>query len=110
MFGLTASANGEDVLLSDGSVRQSAVAGDIGVEVGGVVIITADHGNAEAMWDEANDGAHTAHTSNQVPCIIVSPELKGKELKEGALEDLAPTILKLMGIGQPSEMTGKSLL
>lgn len=79
---------------------------------GGVMLITADHGNAEQMFDEATGQPHTAHTLNLVPIIIISEELRGKEIKitDGKLGDIAPTILQLLGFKQPIEMTGKSLL
>jgi 2,3-bisphosphoglycerate-independent phosphoglycerate mutase len=72
------------------------------------VIIIADHGNAEVMINE--DGTpNTAHTTNLVPCILVDDDYKGK-LKDGKLGDLAPTILTLMGIPIPTQMTGKILI
>ena len=72
------------------------------------VIIIADHGNAELMINE--DGSpNTAHTTNLVPCILVDDTYKGK-LTNGKLGDLAPTILALMGLKQPAEMTGKKLI
>ena len=76
----------------------------------GNLIITADHGNAEQMIDYKTGEPHTAHTTNPVPIILVSanPEYKLKE--NGKLADLAPTMLDLMGIEQPKEMTGESLL
>ncbi|WP_089608824.1 2,3-bisphosphoglycerate-independent phosphoglycerate mutase [Dehalobacterium formicoaceticum] len=78
---------------------------------GGRLLITADHGNAEAMIDINTGGPQTAHTSDEVPFILVDDELIGLELKEkGALSDIAPTMLELLGIRQPEEMTGKSLL
>ncbi len=76
---------------------------------GGSVIITADHGNAEKMVDMASGIAHTAHTSNQVPCIYVCDEPYLK-LRKGKLSDIAPTMLEILGIQQPLEMTGRSLL
>lgn len=77
----------------------------------GTVLITADHGNAESKVDLKTSQPLTAHTSNPVPFILVSDELKDKNLREGgALRDVAPTILELMGIAQPEEMTGKSLI
>ena len=76
-------------------------------KVGGVALITADHGNADQMIDEENGGAFTAHTTNVVPLILVGEDRK---LKEGRLADLAPTLLDLMGIEQPAEMSGESLL
>ena len=73
----------------------------------GVAIITADHGNAEKLLDE-NGGPYTAHTSNPVPVIVTKT---GIELREdGNLGDLAPTMLSLLGIEQPEEMTGKSII
>ena len=73
------------------------------------MIVTADHGNCELMVDPASGGPHTAHTLNPVPVILVNgPD--GVDLREGRLSDLAPTVLALMGLDQPSEMTGQSLL
>jgi 2,3-bisphosphoglycerate-independent phosphoglycerate mutase len=73
------------------------------------VIITADHGNAEKMSDEATRQAHTAHTLNVVPFIYVGRP--GARLREGgALQDIAPTMLAMMGLPQPAEMTGKPLV
>jgi len=74
----------------------------------GVVLITADHGNAEQMIDYETGGAFTAHTTNVVPLIAVG--LGGVELSEGRLADLAPTMLDIMGLEKPAEMTGKSLI
>ena len=77
---------------------------------GGRVIITADHGNAETMVDE-NGGPHTAHTTDRVPLILVDDERKGAKLRSnGILADIAPTMLALLGIPQPKEMTGTSLI
>jgi 2,3-bisphosphoglycerate-independent phosphoglycerate mutase len=76
---------------------------------GGVLLITADHGNAETMREE-NGKSHTAHTTNPVRLILVDENRKGIPLAEGVLGDIAPTILDLMNIAQPSEMTGRSLL
>lgn len=75
---------------------------------GGSAVIIADHGNAEQMADE-NGNPHTAHTTNPVPCIIVG-ENKHLNLRDGVLGDVAPTILQLMNIPKPPEMTGQSLL
>ncbi|WP_037229438.1 2,3-bisphosphoglycerate-independent phosphoglycerate mutase [Roseobacter sp. GAI101] len=76
---------------------------------GGAMVITADHGNCETMIDPETGGAHTAHTLNPVPVAVVgAPE--GARLRHGRLADLAPTVLQLMGLDQPAEMTGKSLL
>ncbi|WP_373050191.1 2,3-bisphosphoglycerate-independent phosphoglycerate mutase [Thalassovita aquimarina] len=78
-------------------------------KAGGAMIVTADHGNCEQMCDPETGGPHTAHTINPVPVILVGgPE--GAKLREGRLSDLAPTLLELMGLSQPPEMTGKSLL
>ncbi|HEX4884042.1 MAG TPA: 2,3-bisphosphoglycerate-independent phosphoglycerate mutase [Casimicrobiaceae bacterium] len=78
-------------------------------EVGGEVVITADHGNAEKMSDEATAQAHTAHTLNVVPFIYVGR--KGAKVRDGgALCDIAPTLLALMGLPQPEEMTGRPLV
>lgn len=74
----------------------------------GVVLITADHGNAEQMLDYESGGPFTAHTTNVVPLIGIG--LGDRKLKEGRLADLAPTMLELMGLEKPAEMTGQSLL
>jgi len=79
------------------------------LEKGGKAIITADHGNAEVMVDETG-GPHTAHTTDRVPLILVDDSRKGGKLRPGVLADIAPTMLQLLGIPQPKEMTGKSLL
>ncbi len=76
---------------------------------GGVMLITADHGNAEMMVDPETGQAHTAHTMNRVPLILVGAD-KAAGIRSGRLADLAPTLLDLMGIDQPPEMTGLSLL
>ena len=75
---------------------------------GGVALITADHGNAEFMADPATGQAHTAHTTFPVPLILVDPSYKGR-LANGALYDVAPTFLAMLGIPAPSEMTGHDL-
>jgi len=77
--------------------------------MGGVTMITADHGNSEKMIDERG-GAHTAHTLNPVPFILVDDSRRGVDLRPGVLADIAPTILDIMGIEKPPEMTGTSLL
>ena len=77
--------------------------------VGGQMLIIADHGNAEKMWDNRANAPWTAHTNNKVRAILVS-EPKYKKLRNGGLADVAPTILKLLGVSQPAEMTGKSLV
>jgi 2,3-bisphosphoglycerate-independent phosphoglycerate mutase len=76
-------------------------------EVGGVALITADHGNAEKLADE--DGKpFTAHTTNLVPVVITSNDYKLRE--DGILSDIAPTLLELLGVEVPVEMTSKSLI
>ena len=75
--------------------------------MGGVSIVTADHGNAEVMIDSDGVTPHTAHTTDPVPFILVGVDVK---LREGRLSDIAPTILDLMGIEKPAEMTGVSLI
>ena len=76
------------------------------MELGGILIVTADHGNCEEMLDDDNNVV-TSHTTNPVPFIITESNLK---LHEGKLGDIAPTILDLMGIEKPKEMTGESLI
>ena len=77
-------------------------------DVGGEMLITADHGNAERMCDDATAQAHTAHTSNPVPLIYVGRPASLKD--DGALSDVAPTLLYLLGIDKPGEMVGESLV
>ena len=77
---------------------------------GGAMIVTSDHGNCEVMVDPATGGPHTAHTTNPVPVILVAPKAGELELRDGRLADLAPTLLALMGMAQPPEMTGRSLI
>ena len=76
---------------------------------GGAMIVTADHGNCETMIDPDTGGPHTAHTLNPVPVALVGGPA-GARLRDGRLADLAPTLLALMGLEQPPEMTGRSLL
>ncbi len=78
-------------------------------KVGGEMLITADHGNAEQMLDPKADQPHTAHTLNPVPLIYVGKAAAGL-MEHGALCDIAPTLLQIMGLPQPAEMTGRSLL
>ena len=79
--------------------------------VGGQAIITADHGNAEQMLDEKTQQPHTAHTSKPVPFIYVGrPATVVSEQQQAALSDIAPTLLHIMGLSQPQEMTGHSLI
>ena len=78
---------------------------------GGQVLITADHGNADMMIDPTTGEPFTAHTTNKVPFILVDPSRKDAKLREGGrLADLAPTMLELMGLPKPDEMTGESLI
>ncbi len=77
--------------------------------VGGAMLITADHGNIEKMRDDESGQAHTAHTTNKVPLVLVGG--KGAQLADGgSLSDLAPTMLDILNIDQPVEMTGRSLI
>ena len=75
--------------------------------IGGISLITADHGNADCMLEEDGVSPFTAHTTNQVPFVIVGAQVC---LRDGRLADIAPTMLDLMGINQPEEMDGKSLI
>jgi 2,3-bisphosphoglycerate-independent phosphoglycerate mutase len=77
-------------------------------EAGGEVLITADHGNAETMLDTTTHQAHTAHTLNVVPLVYIGR--KAAIASGGALQDVAPTLLAMMGLPQPAQMTGKSLV
>ncbi len=79
-------------------------------DAGGALLITADHGNAETMRDAATGEPHTAHTTNPVPLIMVNPPGPVTGLSDGSLADIAPTILSLLGLSQPNEMTGRSLI
>ena len=81
-------------------------------EAGGAMLVTADHGNCEMMIDPETGGPHTAHTTNLVPLVLVErgPAARGWRVRDGRLADLAPTLLALMGLAQPPEMTGASLL
>jgi 2,3-bisphosphoglycerate-independent phosphoglycerate mutase len=77
---------------------------------GGAMLITADHGNAEMMIDPATGGPHTAHTTNPVPFIVVSENSRQFTLRpDGSLRDISPTVLGMLGIPQPREMTGRDL-
>lgn len=76
---------------------------------GGAMIVTADHGNCEMMIDPVTGGPHTAHTTNPVPVVLFGGPA-GAVLRTGRLADLAPTVLALMGVPQPAEMTGQSLI
>ncbi len=74
----------------------------------GALLVTADHGNCELMKDPATGGPHTAHTTNPVPVFLAGQP--GATLRDGRLADLAPTLLHLMGLQVPAEMTGRSLV
>ena len=76
--------------------------------IGGEVLITADHGNAELMYDEQNHQPHTQHTTNLVPLVYIGRKATLSDV--GALSDLAPSLLHMMGLPQPAEMTGKNLV
>jgi 2,3-bisphosphoglycerate-independent phosphoglycerate mutase len=76
--------------------------------IGGEVILTADHGNAEQMIDRATHQAHTAHTLNPVPFLYIGR--KAKLADTGSLRDIAPSMLAIMGLPQPEDMTGHSLI
>jgi 2,3-bisphosphoglycerate-independent phosphoglycerate mutase len=76
----------------------------------GNMLITADHGNIEQMFNPDNGQAHTAHTLSMVPFILVKKAQENIKLEDGRLCDIAPTILELININQPKEMTGKSLI
>ena len=77
-------------------------------KMGGMALITADHGNADQMVDYETGGAFTAHTTNVVPLVLIGGQ--GARLKPGRLADLAPTLLDMMDLEKPQEMTGESLL
>jgi 2,3-bisphosphoglycerate-independent phosphoglycerate mutase len=81
-------------------------------EAGGAMLVIADHGNCEVMIDPATGGPHTAHTTNPVPLILVERggAARGWGIRDGRLADIAPTLLALMGLAQPPEMTGATLL
>lgn len=79
-------------------------------KVGGVLLVTADHGNIEKMVDETTGQPYTAHTVGKVPLVLVNDQTNVKSLKDGRLADIAPTMLELLGLAQPKEMTGQSLL
>ncbi len=72
------------------------------------LVITADHGNAEFIYDDSANVVHTAHTTNPVPCIIIGSTQKF--LERGELADIAPTVLSIMGLPKAEKMTGRSLI
>jgi 2,3-bisphosphoglycerate-independent phosphoglycerate mutase len=77
---------------------------------GGDVLITADHGNCEQMVDPTTGEPHTAHTTNPVPIWWATRREDGRRLRDGSLADVAPTVLELLALPIPEEMTGTSLL
>jgi 2,3-bisphosphoglycerate-independent phosphoglycerate mutase len=77
---------------------------------GGALLVTADHGNCEMMRDPVTGGPHTAHTLNRVPILLAGGPAGTRSLADGRLADVAPTLLALLGLPQPEEMTGRSLL
>lgn len=96
------------VTVVDGCLKQVV---DAVLERKGTALVTGDHGNAEMMLEKDSEEPHTAHTTNPVPFILVGERYRGVNLKEGgALEDIAPTILEILKIPKPSEMTGSSLI
>lgn len=91
----------------DGCVAQCVEAMQ---KIGGEVIITADHGNAELMYDHTAHQPHTQHTTDLVPFVYIGRKATLAPQGEGALKDIAPSLLAMMGLPQPAEMTGKSLI
>ena len=79
-------------------------------EYGVTMLLTADHGNAEVMFNEETGKPYTAHTTNIVPFVVINAPYDVELRNDGALCDVAPTVLQIMGIEQPKEMTGKSML
>jgi 2,3-bisphosphoglycerate-independent phosphoglycerate mutase len=77
---------------------------------GGTILITADHGNAERMADGDTGQPHTAHTMDQVPAILINAPHRVGGLRGGRLADIAPTLLDIMGLAMPDEVSGTSLL
>jgi 2,3-bisphosphoglycerate-independent phosphoglycerate mutase len=83
------------------------------IEAGGVALVTADHGNAEEMIDRVSGAPMTAHTTNPVPVVLVAPEtsrFRHAALNDGRLASVAPTLLELLGLDVPPEMTEPSLI
>jgi 2,3-bisphosphoglycerate-independent phosphoglycerate mutase len=84
---------------------------DAALARGGSLIVTADHGNAEQMWNPETNSPHTAHTTFEVPLFVVGERFRGRSLREGGrLADIIPTGLAMLGLEQPGAMTGRSLL
>lgn len=83
--------------------------GEGSVDGRGTVLLTADHGNADRMYEE--DGSpFTAHTTNPVPFLVISKQYADCKLHEGRLADIAPTMLKILGLPKPEAMTGESII
>jgi len=80
------------------------------LKTSGAMLVTADHGNLEQMWDVESNQPNTQHTMNPVPLVLIAPHANFELRAGGALKDIAPTLLKLMQIPQPAEMTGEALL
>ena len=79
-------------------------------QLSGAAVITADHGNFERMWDEGTEQSHTAHTTDSVPLIVFDERNKNRKLRsDGRLADVVPTLLEMMQLPKPEEMTGQSL-
>jgi 2,3-bisphosphoglycerate-independent phosphoglycerate mutase len=80
-------------------------------QTGTALLVTADHGNCEQMWDPTTDGPHTAHTTNPVGIVLVEPRERRttQALADGTLCDVAPTLLGLLALAPPEEMTGRDL-
>ena len=79
-------------------------------QLAGAAVITADHGNFERMWDKGTEQSHTAHTTDSVPLIVFDERNKKKKLRsDGILADVVPTLLHMMNLSKPKEMTGQSL-
>ena len=86
------------------------LAGTLGFSLGAAIIM-ADHGNSEKMWDYEKNQPHTAHTVGDVPMIVFGENLKTSKLRQGGrLADIAPTLLAMMDLPKPEEMTGQSLI
>jgi 2,3-bisphosphoglycerate-independent phosphoglycerate mutase len=80
-------------------------------EKGGSLLVTADHGNAEMMVDPVGGGPHTSHTTNPVPFLLVTEMGKKVGVRSGgSLRDLSPTVLELLNLSEPKEMSGASLI
>jgi 2,3-bisphosphoglycerate-independent phosphoglycerate mutase len=80
------------------------------IKAGGTMLVTADHGNCEMMRDPETGQPHTAHTIGKVPVLLVNPPKREMRIADGRLADVAPTLLSLLGLPQPAEMSGNSLL